>query len=277
MQGFFEHKLQKVGCTFALVLFLSSSLFSQMRGWEVGPWLGASNYFGDLNTEYRFDKLGLAGGALVRFNFNDRLAFGLGMNYAHIAANDANSGNVFQQRRNLNFKSNIYEGVARFDFNFLPYVHGHRDQFFTPYVFAGLSMFYYNPKKKLDGTTYELRQYGTEGQFEGDEYNSTTAALAYGLGIKYDINYRWSINVELSARKIFTDYLDDVSATYPDRRDLEAQRGALAVALSDPSIEPKIGDAGRQRGNGKKNDIILLGKVGLLYYFGAIRCPDFLR
>lgn len=248
-----------------------------MRGWEVGPWLGGSTYFGDLNTEYRLDKIGLAGGGLVRFNFNERLAFGLGANYARIAADDANSGNVFEERRNLNFRSNIFEGVARFDFNFLPYFHGDKDYFYTPYVFAGISMFHYNPKTDLNGTTFELRQYGTEGQFEGDEYNTTAGALAYGLGLKLDLSYRWSINLEISSRKLFTDYLDDVSNAYPDMDDLEAQRGLEAVMLSDPSIEPKIGDPGRQRGNGKNNDVFLMGKVGILYYFGSIRCPDFLR
>lgn len=253
------------------------SLSAQMRGWEVGPWVGASNYFGDLNTEYRLDKIGLAGGGLVRFNFNERLGFGMGLNYARIAADDVNSGNAFEQRRNLNFRSNIFEGIARFDFNFLPYVHGDREFFYTPYVFGGVSMFYYNPKTTIDDQSYELRAFGTEGQFEGDEYNTTSGALAYGLGLKVDLSYRWSINVELSSRKLFTDYLDDVSQVYPDMDDLEAMRGLTAVSLSDPSGEPRIGDAGRQRGNGKKNDVFMMAKFGVYYYFGSIRCPDFLR
>jgi hypothetical protein len=55
---------------------------------------------------------------------------------------------------------------------------------------------------------------------------------------------------------------------------LEAQRGDVAVQLSDKSITPKIGESGRQRGNGKKNDTYVFIKLGVTYYFGSIRCPD---
>jgi hypothetical protein len=92
-----------------------------------------------------------------------------------------------------------------------------------------------------------------------------------------DLSYRWSFNVELSGRKVFTDYLDDVSGVYADVRDIRAQRGDIAAELSDRSLEPKIGEPGRQRGNGKNNDMYAFLTVGLMYYFGDIRCPEFLR
>ena len=34
-------------------------------------------------------------------------------------------------------------------------------------------------------------------------------------------SYEWSFEFEISARKLFTDYLDDVSTAYPDIDDLE--------------------------------------------------------
>ena len=45
-----------------------------MRGWEAGGQIGVSNYFGDLNTNWRLDRMHLAGGLNARYNFNDRLA-----------------------------------------------------------------------------------------------------------------------------------------------------------------------------------------------------------
>lgn len=259
-------------------LVLSSQLsYGQMRGFELGGWLGISNYFGDLNTNYRLDRLHLSGGLGARYNFNDRLAFKLGANAGQISAYDSDSKNVYEQRRNLSFKSLVFDGTAQLEFNFLPYVHGHRDYFFTPYIFAGVSMFRFNPKAELDGEWYNLQEYGTEGQFRGEEYNTTQGALAYGFGFKMDLSYRWSINVELSGRKLFTDYLDDVSGVYADIRDIRAQRGETGAALADRSLEPKIGDPGRQRGNGKNNDMYAFLHVGVMYYFGEIRCPEFLR
>ncbi len=131
-----------------------------------------------------------------------------------------------------------------------------------------------------DGRTLfvsELSEYGTEGQFRGEEYNTTQGAIAYGVGFKMDLSYRWSINAELSARKVFTDYLDDVSGNYADLRDIRAQRGETGAALADRSIEPQIGQAGRQRGNGKNNDSYIILGIGVQYYFGYIRCPAFTR
>lgn len=248
-----------------------------MRGWEVGGWLGGSNYFGDLNNNWSLRRTGIAAGATVRHNFNNRLAARFGASYGNISGYDSDSKNVYLQRRNLSFKSILVDLSGMLEFNFLPYEHGHRDNYFTPYMIFGPSFYYFNPKAKLDGEWYELREFGTEGQFKGEEYNTLQPALVYGFGFKYDLNYRWSIDVFISGRKLFTDYLDDVSTFYPDMDDLESQRGDIAVALSDRSGEPKIGQAGRQRGNGKRNDAFSFAGVGINYYFGSIRCPSYSR
>jgi hypothetical protein len=257
-----------------LVLAGHSTTFAQMRGWELGGWLGGANYFGDLNTNFRLNRAHLAGGLGARYNLNDRLAFRFGANVGQISAYDSDSKNVYHQRRNLHFKSPIVDATAQFEFNFLPYVHGHREFFYTPYMFAGPTFFWFNPKAELDGTWYKLREMGTEGQFRGEEYATTQGAIAYGIGFKVDLSYRWSLNVELGGRKLFTDYIDDVHGVYADVRDIRAQRGEVAAALADRSIEPKIGLPGRQRGNGKDNDAYVMLGVGVMYYFGQIRCPS---
>lgn len=259
------------------VVLTNQTSFAQMRGWEVGGWLGASNYFGDLNTNFRVNRLHLAGGAGGRYNLNDRLAMRFGLGAGKISAFDSDSKNIYEQRRNLHFRSTIAEATAQFEFNFFPYVHGHREYFFTPYMFAGPAFFWYNPKADLDGTTYNLREMGTEGQFRGEEYNTSQGALVYGIGFKIDLSYRWSLDFALSGRKLFTDYLDDVHGTYADIRDIEAQRGDIAAALADRSGEPPIGLPGRQRGNGKNNDSYAMVGIGLNYYFGSIRCPGITR
>lgn len=259
------------------LVLTSHASFGQMRGWEVGAWLGGANYFGDLNTNWRLNRVHLAGGIGARYNFNDRLALRFGANVGELSAKDSDSKNVYEQRRNLSFRSLITDGTVQFEFNFLPYVHGHREYYYTPYLFLGPSIYFFNPKANLDDTWYKLREFGTEGQFRGEEYNTTQGAITYGFGFKVDLSYRWSVNVELSGRKLFTDYLDDVSGVYADPRDIRAQRGEIAEALADRSVEPKLGQQGRQRGNGKKNDMYAMAGVGLVYYFGQIRCPTLQR
>ena len=262
--------------SFALVL-TSHVAHAQMRGWEVGGWAGISNYFGDLNTNGRINRLHLAGGIATRYNFNDRLCFRFMSSVTEVSASDADSDNPYEQKRNLQFKSTIVDGTAQLEFNFLPYVHGSRDFFFTPYLLLGPSIFHFDPKAELNGKTYRLRDLGTEGQFRGEEYSTTQGAIAYGMGFKMDFSYRWSLNVEFSARKLFTDYIDDVHGEYADIRDILAQRGEVAAALADRSGDPPIGLPGRQRGNGKNSDAYVLLGVGVNYYFGQIRCPGILR
>ncbi len=257
-----------------LFLTFANQASAQMRGWEVGGWIGASTYFGDLNTNWRLNRSKPAGGALVKYNFNDRLALAGSINASYLQAKDSDSKNVFEQRRNLDFETWLFDATSQLEFNFLPYVHGSRDYFFTPYMAAGPSVFRFNPRTRYNGGWAYLREYGTEGQFQGEEYAITSFAIVGAFGFKIDRSYRWSAFTELSGRKIFTDYLDDVSGTYPDLDDLEALRGQTGLALSDKSIAPKIGEEGRQRGNGKNNDTYLYFKVGINYYFGAIRCPD---
>jgi opacity protein-like surface antigen len=248
------------------------------RGWEIGGWLGTAHYFGDLNTSFNFMHPSLAGGAIGRYNFNDRLCAKMSLNYGMIGASDAYSSNEFEKNRNLSFKSPILDGTAQLEFNFLPYNHGSNEEFFTPYLFAGFSLYYSNPQAELDGKWYELRGLGTEGQFRGDEYYSTQGAFTYGGGFKIDITPVWSLNLEMSSRKLYTDYLDDVSTVYANKSDLLKLRGATAVALSDRSLmvnDKVINQTGRQRGDAKNADMYLFLQVGLVRYFGNLRCPGY--
>ncbi len=253
------------------------------RGWELGGWLGTSFYYGDLQPEFTLKKPGPALGVIARYNFNERICLKFSGNATRLGADDADSDNSFQRSRNLSFRSLVVDGSAQLEFNFLPYVHGSKEEFYTPYLLGGFSVYYFNPKTEYNGEYVELRPLGTEGQFRGEEYYSIQGAATLGAGFKIDLNYRWSLNIECSVRKLYTDFFDDVSGVYADKDDIEALRGETALLLSDRSWEvinsedPTIGEAGRQRGNSKDNDTYAFLGVGILYYFGDVRCPPFLE
>jgi len=269
---------------FVTALFLLPSAASaqlEMKGLEIGPWAGASIYLGDLNTDFKLNRPNIAGGFAARYNFNHRLAARVSFNYGRIEANDADSSNPFEQNRNLNFQNDIYDGTAQFEFNFLPYFHGHKEYFFTPYAYAGVSVFTHSPKTRTDnGQLVELREFGTEGQMRGDEYLTISGALTYGLGFKWDLSYEISMDVNVGVRNARTDYLDDVSTTYPDQSDLIRQRGQLAYDLSDRSIAlddegNRFDRQGEQRGDDSLMDKYIFAGIGFNYYFGDVRCPDY--
>lgn len=257
-----------------ITLLGSLATVSQAQDWEAGGWVGTAHYFGDLNPNYDFSRPELAGGVLARYNFNKRLAVKIGANYGSIVGSDAFSDDVFQRNRNLSFRSEIKEGNVDFEFNFLTYEHGSKFNRFTPYVFTGLSLFNFSPEAQIDGEWHELQPLGTEGQFRGQEYALTQVAINYGGGLKVDLSFDWSINIFISSRRLFTDYLDDVSTVYPDKGDLEEAREEISLLLSDRTIN-NTGSAGNQRGNSQNNDSYSFVGVGLVYNFARINCPWF--
>ena len=122
-------------CILALTILSITTGWGQ-QGFEVGGWLGGAFYFGDLNTQFDVTHPGMAGGAIGRYNFNNRLCFKLSANYGFLHADDADSDNAFERRRNINFRTHLGDLSGQFEFNFFPYIHGSRDYFYTPYLFC---------------------------------------------------------------------------------------------------------------------------------------------
>lgn len=264
----------------ALLCTLMSTIVDAQRGPELGLAVGVSNYFGDLNTSYSLKRVGPAVALVGRHNFNNRMSIKFAGTYGRLQARDSDSENPFQRARNLSFRSPVIDGSLQIEFNFFPYIHGSPDHFFTPYVLLGAGFSYTNPKAFIDDRWVALQPLGTEGQPVGGEYSLGQPAIAFGFGIKTDLTYQWSLNVELSGRALFTDYIDDVSTTYPNLLQLQNIRGSLAARLSDRSgeVSPEpISEPGRQRGNSRNSDAYAFLTVGIMHYFGKVPCPAISR
>lgn len=269
--------VRNISALFICFSALVNSLNGQ-KGWEAGGGLGAALYLGDLNTEFRVNELGYVISGVVRYNYNTRISLKFPLSYGFIRGSDGYSSNPFEKARNLSFRSSIWELGGQLEFNFFAYEHGSANDNFTPYLFAGLSIYRFNPQAHYEGEWYNLQPLGTEGQRRGDEYSLLSPSFVFGGGLKFDLSYLWSLNIEMSGRLLFNDYLDDVSTIYPNRDQLRATNGDLAVALSDRS-DPvsrenfNLGIEGVQRGNGKNNDSFNFFTVNIMYYFARVECP----
>lgn len=238
---------------------------------EYGGWVGVSNYFGDLNTDGSFEFLGPAGGLFFRYNPGTRFAFKQGLNYGRVAFSDEVSKTSYQRLRNLSFKSDIFEFSSHVEFNFFKYDREKRQYNFTPYLLAGVSVFYFNPKTEYEGATYALQPLQTEGK----KYARINFGIPLGGGFKYSFTPEWTISIEGGIRKTFTDYLDDVSTVYPGAIP-GAGDPSLASALSDRSGEvtdPPIGKEGKQRGFAERKDDYLFFGIAISYSPIRMKCP----
>lgn len=265
-----------------LIVLMTFHIAFGQRGVEIGGHLGGSMYFGDLNNSFSFKLPGVTAGGDLRYNFNERLSVKGGLNYVFIRGNDNLSDNLFEKARNLSFRNHMGELSGQVELNFLSYTHGSRDNWYTPYLFLGGSVVAHSPSAKYQGTWYKLRELGTEGQKKGSQYGIMAGNWLFGLGMKLDLSTEWSLNVDLCSRQSFSDYLDDVSKEYVNSEQIRINYGDVAAALADPSIlipgynDAKIGVDGRQRGDKSRKDGYTTFTIGIMYYFGQVRCPDIL-
>ena len=264
-----------------LIFFITIIAFisTQAQRNEIGLMVGTTYYLGDLNPSKQFLLAKPAFGLLYRYNLSTRWALKLDGLYGSIAGDDAVS--KFNVQRNLSFKSNIFEFSPQLELNFLNYMTGNKKKdYFTPYIFAGVSIFAFNPQAEYNGTWYSLQPLGTEGQGTTEvgtqHYSLVDVAFPFGLGFKYSIGKSFCIGVEWGMRKTTTDYLDDVSTTYVDPAILKAENGPISAILADRSLTPN--EPGTQRGNSNTKDWYSFAGAFITIKFKAFKggpCPAY--
>ena len=262
-------------CLIAISMF-RSPVFAQRV--QVGLFGGASAYSGDIvsKTFPGHKETKGAFGFTLNYQLTDQIVLRGGITFAAVAGADSLSNNTAQQYRNLSFQSSITE------FNLLGeyYVFNLYDQRYSPYFFAGLAVYHFDPfAYNLAGNKIFLKPLSTEGEGingypDRRPYSLTQLAIPFGGGLKFVINDNLRIGVELGMRKLFTDYLDDVSKSYIDQTDLFNARGGVAVQISYRSDELPNGNPAypakdQQRGNNKKLDWYYIGGIHLTYLLGG--------
>lgn len=239
---------------------------------DIGITIGSTAYNGDLSPNSPLDliqEIQPAFGIFGRTSFSQKFSAKLMFNYGKVDGSDARSGrNV---ARGLSFESKLLELNLTGELHLIRIRHS-ESSFTYPYLYAGVGAFHFNPKTKTeDGQLVELQPLGTEGQGlpgYGAKYTRTQFNIPFGMGIRFIFSDRWSISLEAGARYLFTDYLDDVSATIINHKELYEGNGALAAHLSYPSF-PKDEPLDRtyQRGSPYKDWYYMTG-ILVAYNFG---------
>lgn len=249
-------------------LLVCTSKFTFAQYNEFGVQLGVSRYKGELSP-HSFDTkfIHFAGGIFFRHNWNRHWSWKAEFNFGKVSGDDSRLKTAFEKNRNLNFTSTVLDFTPAIEFNFFPYETGSSYYPFSPYIFTGFSVFKFNPKS----AGVELQPLGTEGQGlpgRPEPYRRFSFAIPIGGGIKVSVGQSVGIGVQVSARRTFTDYLDDVSTTYPDLDQLQAARGGDAAYFSDPGqFSDSVPDypvyEGKQRGTVSNKDWYLFATFTL--------------
>ncbi len=230
---------------------------------------GTANYQGDLQPKrFTFNQAGPAAGLGVLYELSDKLYLRGNITVGKMKASDANANQ--NTSRNLSFSSPVTDIHLGLEYDLL----NSYQKSITPFVFAGISAFTFNPSA-LDtaGAKVYLQPLGTEGQgfYQGrTKYALTQMALPFGAGIKFALSENIRIRFELGLRKTFTDYLDDVSTTYADQTDLLINNGQRAVDMAFRGDELKANsrpypNANSMRGNPESKDWYYFTGLGISF------------
>jgi hypothetical protein len=253
---------------------------------------GLSNYLGDIGANSSLSDQFLKNNHFTNQTFmygisltkNWREAVGLRFSYhagkvagsdSDVPYKDPNDVSYDIYKRNLDFTTKLSEWSAMIEiypFKILNRKKGLFQSALQPYGLLGIGRFTFNPQGSYydeisqDYVFVDLAPLKTEGQgmveyADRKPYQLTQTNIPFGVGINYLLGAKTSMSFEFVGRKLFTDYLDDVSTTYIDPsvyrnyfsgEDLEiAQLMTNKSAIIDPNQPYGVGG---QRGNSKNND-----------------------
>ncbi len=201
--------------------------------------------------------------------------------------------------RNLSFKSKVSEAYAAIEIYptiFMERYDGLKGKL-RPYILGGVGIFHFDPETKdVDGKWVKTAPLSLEGQGfpeypDSKPYKLTQKNVLAGFGFKYYIKENAYIGFEILHRKLFTDYVDDVSHNYyidPIYFDqhlsatdaVKARRLYYRGIYSFPSTRPYEEFA--ERGDPKENDAYFSSILRFGWRIGnpdarskQLKCPVF--
>jgi hypothetical protein len=214
-----------------LCFFAFTTIHAQIN--EVGIFLGGSNYIGDVGlTNYIYPNEP-AFGILYKWNKSPRHSYRISYTQSQISSNDSDSSEPGRYNRGYKFVNNVKELSAGIEFNFFDFNLHEEKPKVTPYVYSGLSYFFYDNLYVLSGEITKT-----------DKINSSIA-IPMTVGIKSNISRDFVLALEVGARYTFTDNIDGSNPS----------NGSL----------PKFG-------NINNNDWYVFSGVTLTYAFGEKEC-----
>lgn len=282
---------------------VGQSMFFEKRSTYIGFHLGPAKYLGDLSASSRLDKESFAirnnnffAGVQVKRFYGGKLCLEFQYTNGKLSAADQEAKYTstadpayLRYKRNLDFRTKINEGsltLTALPFRFIQHKKWSNYKL-QPYIGAGIGLFNFNPQ----GTYYDdiqnleywldLQPMKTEGQGFPEskikDYKLTQFNMPLCFGIQWQANDFMKIDFGISGRKLFTDYLDDVSGVYADKNwfyNLDSATAEQAIYMSDKSVAVfpfESNTPGSIRGNQKRFDTYYNYDIKVSFKIGTRR------
>ena len=222
-----------------LILILFSVCFFQKAHsqiYEVGFFLGGSNFIGDVGSTKYIAPTSAAFGGLFKWNRSPRHSFRFSAIYAQLEGDDSKSSDPRRVERNYQFKNNIVELSAGMEFTFFDWNLHDEQPKSTPYLFTGIT-----------AANHDNFFFDNNGVLTSENTTSWAYGIPMVLGFKTTTANNIILAVEVGARYTFSDEID---GSVPD-----------ATFREQYSF-----------GNTNSNDWYVFSGISLTYTFGKRPC-----
>lgn len=183
---------------FAILFFTVSGIISiQAQTYEIGGFLGGSNYIGDIGKTNYISPNDVVVGGIFKWNRSARHSFRASVLFAGINANDLDSGEERRQQRGYRFENKITEFSLGIEYTFWEFNMYKGQPVSTPYLYTGVTYFLYEALYKPVSSSI-IRDYDSAGTF----------AIPMVVGFKTTVGTKLVLGFEVGARYTFTDDLD---------------------------------------------------------------------
>ncbi len=184
-----------------IILILSAVFNGYSQTYEIGGFLGGTNFIGDVGRTNYIAPNRPALGAIFKWNRSARHSFRGSVIFGKIAGFDSQSTENRRKERGFSFENNITEISAGLEYTFWEFnMYSGRPQT-TPYLYTGLTYFWYNALRKRDDD--QIVDYDGVG----------SVAIPMVVGLKTTVGTKLVLGMEIGARYTFTDNIDGSNPT----------------------------------------------------------------
>ena len=187
-------------------VFLLNVYLCTAQIYEIGVFVGGSNFIGDGGATTFVSPEKMAIGGLLRWNRSPRHSYRASLLYTTLSADDRRSSDPRRKQRGYFFNAKALELSLGMEFTFLDF-DLHSEKFnFSPYLYTGISMlihsnfYYYNNELVIGGG------------------RSSAFGIPIGVGAKITITKDIILSFEITPRYTFSDEID---GSVPDSVELD--------------------------------------------------------
>ncbi|MGQ2983324.1 type IX secretion system protein PorG [Flavobacterium sp.] len=183
--------------TVFLILIIMTAFRSEAQINELGIFAGGANYIGDVGPTDYVAPNDLALGIIYKWNRSPRHSWRASFTYGKLSSEDKDSEMSGRKQRGYKFENSVKELSLGLEFNFFDFNLHESDLQVTPYIYGGLSYFWYNDIY-INTLTRETHSGDSKGGL----------SIPMTVGVKANIIKNMVLGFEVGARTTFTDNLD---------------------------------------------------------------------